>query len=100
LDPQQAVTATTRLREEVETLLTSEVRLALDRFRSATSAVAREPEGSVRLEQAQKAKATAAGELRKALRRHNRFILDREVPAEVVNDLLTRPGRGNADASD
>jgi hypothetical protein len=101
----EALTPTTRLREEVETILTSEVRLALDRFRSATSALLEEAAaGPVRLEQAQQAKASAAGELKRALRRHSRFILHREIPREVVpeliKELLDRPGRSKADASD
>ena len=91
-DQEAALTAKARLREEVETVLTTELRQALDRFQSAISvleqAVAADssaasgPGRSVRLEQAQQAKAAAAGELQRVLRRHNRFILDRELTAE------------------
>ena len=99
---EEALTAKARLREEVETILTTELRLALDRFQSAISALKHEaaegssgtshPGRSVRLEEAQQAKAAASGELQRALTRHNRFILDREVPAEPGST----PGRRDA----
>jgi hypothetical protein len=81
-------------------MLTSDVRLALERFQSANSALLDEAAaGSLeacRLERAQEAKASAATELRKALRRHSAFILDREVP----EDLFNPPAQAQAGASE
>jgi hypothetical protein len=84
-----------RSREEVETILTTEVRIALERFQAANSALLDETAaataGVYRLEQAREAKATAAAELRRALRRHSRFILNREIPPDlnpVINAAL------------
>lgn len=89
-----------RSREEVETILTSDVKLALERFQSASSelqheAAARSLE-ACRLERAREAKATAAIELRRALRRHTAFILDRVIP----EDLLNLPVRARAGGSE
>jgi|SRR5581483_4601620 len=90
-------------REEVETILTADLRLALERFQSARSALfsalleqaAAASSGACRLEQAKQAKASAAAELRRALRRHNAFILDHQVP----EDLANLPARALAAAS-
>jgi hypothetical protein len=82
-----------RSREEVETILTSDLKLALERFESANSALLGE---SAADEKAKQAKATAAAELRTALRRHNRFILDHEVPEDLVG-LAARARAGATD---
>jgi len=73
-------------REEVETVLTSDLKLALDRFQAAKSALLdAAAAGSLETPRLEQAKARAASELRRTLRRHNRFILDHQVPEDLAS---------------
>ena len=84
-------------REEVETVLTSDLELALERFQAANSAfLEAAAAGSLETPRLEQAKARAASELRSALRRHSRFILDHQIP----EDLVSQTSRAQAGASE